>query len=191
MADRAVVLVLNSEKMLVDLLVRSLEGDDLAMFGAASVTEAARLFEQNQPDLVIVDPAVPDGFDFMDQVRSGLKPARVIALVDSDDVRKRVANRGIEQTVEKADGLDALIRAIRYFLPAHLAGDSVGILVVDDEEGMRTMLIDYLGSRGYAALGAEDGREALQLLEQDLSTELSCSTSACRVWVVWKPFARS
>ena len=150
MADRAVVLVLNSEKMLVDLLVRSLEGDDLAMFGAASVTEAARLFEQNQPDLVIVDPAVPDGFDFIDQVRCGLKPARVVAFVDSDDVRKRVANRGIEQTVEKADGLDALIRAIRSFLPVHLAGDSVRILVVDDEDGMRTMLIDYLGSRGYA-----------------------------------------
>lgn len=172
MADRAVVLVLNSEKILVDLLVRSLEGDDLAMFGAASVVEAARLFEQHQPDLVIVGATVPDGFDFMDQVQSGLKPARVVALVDSDDVRKRVTNRGIDQTVEKTAGLDALVSTIRSFLPVQLAGDSVGILVVDDEDGMRTMLMDYLGSRGYAAFAAKDGSEALQLLEQDLSIRL-------------------
>ena len=46
MSDRAIVLVVNKEKILVDLLVRSLDGEDLAMFGAASVAEATRLFEQ-------------------------------------------------------------------------------------------------------------------------------------------------
>ncbi len=171
MSDRAVVLVLNREKILVDLLVRSLESDDLAMFGAASVVEATRLFEQHRPDLVIVDPAVPEGFEFMDQVRTGLKPALIVALVDTDEIRERVAQAGVERTVEQSSGLDGLVDAIRSSLSGgvavQLGGDSTRILVVDDEEGMRTTLVDYLGSRGYAAFGARDGREGVEFVVED------------------------
>src|SRR3954468_11146000 len=38
------------------------------------------------------------------------------------------------------------------------------ILIVDDSELIRTMLIDYLAEAGYAATGAADGREAIQYL---------------------------
>ena len=37
------------------------------------------------------------------------------------------------------------------------------ILVVDDETAIREVLIEFLSSHGYAAQGAENGREALQL----------------------------
>ena len=73
MSDRAVVLVLNREKILVDLLVRFSGRRRSRDVRAASVVEAMRLFEQHRPDLVIVDPAVPEGFEFMDQVRTGFK----------------------------------------------------------------------------------------------------------------------
>ena len=177
MSDRAIVLVVNREKILVDLLVRSLEGEDLAMFGAASVVEATRLFEQHRPDLIIVDPTVAGGFEFMDQVRSGLKPARIVALVDSDEDRERVKGAGVELILDKAAGLDGLVGAIRSSLSGGLAvqlgGDtSTRILVVDDEEGMRTMLVDYLGSSGYQVFAARDGREAVEFVADDPSVRL-------------------
>ena len=173
MSDRAIVLVVNKEKILVDLLVRSLDGEDLAMFGAASVAEATRLFEQHRPDLIIVDPTVAGGFEFMDQVRSGLKPARIVALVDSDEVRERVVDVGVELTLDKAAGLDGLVGAIRSSLSDGTAvrlgggGDLTRILVVDDEEGMRATLVDYLGSCGYRVFAARDGREAVEFVAND------------------------
>ncbi len=176
MSDRAIVLVVSREKIFVDLLVRALEGDDLAMYGAASVVEATRLFEQHRPDLIIVDPAIPGGFEFMDQVRSGLKPARIVALVDSDEMRDRVTGVGVELTLDKAAGLDELVGAIRPCLSGDLevkvGGDRTRILVADDEEGMRTMLVDYLSSNGYAAFAARDGRDAVEFVADDPSVRL-------------------
>ena len=37
------------------------------------------------------------------------------------------------------------------------------ILVVDDEVAIREVLIEFLSNHGYAAQGAENGREALQM----------------------------
>jgi DNA-binding response OmpR family regulator len=141
------------------------------MFGAASVVEATRLFEQHRPDLIIVDPTVAGGFEFMDQVRSGLKPPRIVALVDSDEDRERVKSAGVELTLDKAAGLDGLVDAIRSSLSGSLAvqvgGNSTRILVADDEEGMRTLLVDYLSSSGYQAFAARDGREAVEFVADD------------------------
>lgn len=38
------------------------------------------------------------------------------------------------------------------------------ILVVDDEMAIREVLIEFLSEHGYAATGAENGREALQMV---------------------------
>jgi len=39
------------------------------------------------------------------------------------------------------------------------------ILVVDDEVAIREVLIEFLSEHGYAAEGAEDGREALEMVK--------------------------
>jgi DNA-binding NtrC family response regulator len=43
---------------------------------------------------------------------------------------------------------------------------AIPILVVDDEPGLRRLACQTLERAGYATLEAEDGRQALQLLEQ-------------------------
>lgn len=42
------------------------------------------------------------------------------------------------------------------------------VLVVDDDEALRTMLVDFLTKSGYQAWEAADGREAVELLHQGL-----------------------
>ncbi len=176
MTEKAVILIVNKERILVDLLVRSLDGDDLATYGSISVLEASRLFEQHQPDLVIIDPTLDDGFDFLDKARSGLKPARVLALVDSVDVRNQVIAAGVDRTADKNAGLDVLVTEIRSSLHSRLSvqvgDDSIPVLIADDEFGIRDMLADYLNSRGYITLVAADGREALEHVRQDPSLRL-------------------
>jgi DNA-binding response OmpR family regulator len=182
MAERAVVLVINKEKILVDLLVRSLEGDDMAMFGASSIAEGQWIFEQRKPDLVIIDPTIKDALPFIEKVRNGLKPAEVVALVDSGDsaeeveIREQVARAGISRTADRSGGLDTLVDAIRQTLDSGMAV-SMGkgrtkVLVVDDDDGMRTMLADFLGSRGYAVGLAENGIEGLEMLRKDPTWDL-------------------
>jgi DNA-binding NtrC family response regulator len=44
--------------------------------------------------------------------------------------------------------------------------DKETILVVDDEESLRTVVVDLLGHLGYCTLSAANGREALELAER-------------------------
>ena len=152
-------------------MIRFLEGDGLAIFGAASVAEATRLLERHRPDLVIVDPTIPNAFEFIDEARGGLKPARVVALVDSDNASDRAPAAGIERMADKTAGLEGLVDAIRssldWGLAVQAAGDRIQVLVADDEEGMTVKLADYLGSRGYVPFQAKDGREAVDLVQEN------------------------
>jgi hypothetical protein len=43
--------------------------------------------------------------------------------------------------------------------------DKETILVVDDEESLRTVIVDLLGHLGYCTLSAANGREALEVAE--------------------------
>jgi DNA-binding response OmpR family regulator len=176
MSERAIILVVNTERILVDLLVRSLEGDDLATYGASSVFEASRLFENHQPDLVIIDPTIDGGFDFLKKVQTGLKPARILALFDSADVRNKLEVAGVDCMADKNAGLDALVTEIRSCLKSGLSvqvgDDSVPILIADDESGMRGVLAEYLNSRGYATWVADDGRAAVDHVRHNPSLRL-------------------
>ena len=44
--------------------------------------------------------------------------------------------------------------------------DKETILVVDDEESLRTVVVDLLGHLGYCTLSAANGREALEVAER-------------------------
>ena len=56
MAKKATILIIDKEKMIVDLLVRSLSSADTTVLGATSAEEAARLIDLYGPELVVIDP---------------------------------------------------------------------------------------------------------------------------------------
>jgi DNA-binding response OmpR family regulator len=183
MAERAVVLVINREKRLGDLLGRSLEGDGLAMFGASSIAEGLWIFERRKPNLVIIDPTIAEALPFIGKVRAGLNPPELVALVDSGDsseaaqTRAQAIEAGVSRTADKSGGLDSLVDAIRNALDPGMAvsmdSGRVKVLVVDDDDGMRAMLTDYLGSRGYAVGLAANGIDGLEILRKDPSWSLA------------------
>ena len=43
----------------------------------------------------------------------------------------------------------------------------IKILVVDDEEYIREVIVEYLNNEGYLPIQAEDGKEAKELLEKE------------------------
>ena len=168
MGTRSVVLVIDRQKILVDLVIQALQGDRLDAFGVTSIREAARAFEEHRPDLAIVDPTTEGLSEFLELARGGLKPPKIVGLVDSDESRAAADEAGIECVADKAAGFDELVATIRAILDPELAVQSnesgVRVLVVDDNDGRRSV-IDFLNRRGYLASGTRSARDALQLLQ--------------------------
>ena len=54
MAKKATILIIDKEKMIVDLLVRSVSSADTTVLGATSAEEAARLIDLYGPELVVI-----------------------------------------------------------------------------------------------------------------------------------------
>jgi CheY-like chemotaxis protein len=48
------------------------------------------------------------------------------------------------------------------------------ILIIDDDEGLRTELIQVLGFEGYEAIGAENGHEGILTAQQHLPHLIVC-----------------
>jgi DNA-binding NtrC family response regulator len=171
MAKRATILIVNKEKILVDLLIRSLSSPALLIVGATSADEGGRLAAMHAPDLLVIDPSIENGIPLLSSVRSGPFKAKVIAVAGSEDIRKMVQGMGVNTVVDRDAGLDSLVAAIRAALPPDLnvlgEDNRISVLVCDDEDQIRNVLSEFLTSRNYAVSTAKNGREALERVESN------------------------
>ena len=171
MPKKATVLIVDREKILVDLLIRALSSPELSVLGTTSAEDASRLVDLHGPNLLVIDPSIQNGFPLISSVRSGPFKTKVVAVTGSDEIRDRVRAMGIETAVDRNSGLDALAAAIRNALPSDISvmsqDDRIGVLIVDDEDGIRNVLAEFLGGHGYAVSMAKNGREAIERLENE------------------------
>jgi CheY-like chemotaxis protein len=68
---KATILIVDKEKILIDLLIRTLSSSDLSVIGATSGNEGARLVDLHRPDLLVIDPAVENALPLIASVRAG------------------------------------------------------------------------------------------------------------------------
>jgi DNA-binding NtrC family response regulator len=154
---KATILIVDKEKILIDLLVRTLSTSDVSVLGATSADEAARLVDKQRPDLLVIDPSVENAGLLITSVSSGAFETKVVH-------------------IDRNAGLDALVTTVRAALPGDL--QIVGhpgrakILICDDEPELRTVLLDFLKSRGYSVTTASNGEEALEMLKADDSIQI-------------------
>jgi DNA-binding NarL/FixJ family response regulator len=92
--------------------------DDIKVVGEASDgLEAVRLAERLKPDVVVMDLEMPrmDGFDATQRIKERNLAQRVIILTihGQDDARERAARVGADDFVEKEEGFQTLVDAIR------------------------------------------------------------------------------
>jgi DNA-binding NtrC family response regulator len=176
MAQKATILIVDKEKILVDLLVRALTSPDISVFGTTSADEGARLVDLHGPDLLVIDPSIQNAQPLMASVRSGQFKAKIVAVAGDNESRGQVQALNIETIVDRNAGWEALVAAIRAALPANLriSGQTelASILIVDDEEDIRTVLEEYLKPRGYKVSFAKNGLEALERIQQDASIQI-------------------
>src|SRR5437879_7522020 len=164
MAKKATILIVDKEKILVDLLIRALSSPELLVIGTTSADEGARLVDLHGPDLSVIDASVQNGLPLVSSLNSGPIKTKIVAVVDSREIREQVEALHVETIVDRGSGWEALVGAIRAALPADLRilgqGERASILICDDEDDIRAVLAEYLKVRGYAVSLAKHGREA-------------------------------
>ncbi len=179
------ILVIDDDRMNCDLLQAVFTRHGYDVHTATSGLEGINLFRQHAPRVTILDLRMPemDGLTVLKEIRAIDPHAPVIilgggaseiqenqarALRVTDFVRKGLSldvlvegvNRVAQQPMRKQDVLGGTAVAG----PAADTGETV--LVVDDEQLVRDLLVQFLSLRGYRTLGAKDGPEALSVVEQ-------------------------
>ncbi|HLH32667.1 MAG TPA: response regulator [Terriglobia bacterium] len=177
MAKKATILIVDKEKILVDLLIRALSSADLSVVGATSADEGARLIDLHAPDLIVIDPSLQNGLPLLASLGSSEAKSKIIVVAASDEIRARATDIGVPTIVDRDAGFDALVAAIRGQLPSDLkilgSDNSIHVLVCDDEEELRTLLSEFLKTRGYAVGMAANGREAVEYIRNHPETKIA------------------
>jgi DNA-binding response OmpR family regulator len=172
---KATILIVDKEKILIDLLIRTLSTPDLLIIGATSGDAGARLTDTHRPDVMVIDPEVENALLLIGSLRSGASKTKIVGLAGSEEARQRMDALGADSIVDRSSGLDALATAIRDVLSADVQmrhADHVKILVCDDEDEMHRLLLEFLKPRGYTILPAPNGKDAVEKVRQDPSIQI-------------------
>ena len=108
MGQKATILIVDKEKILVDLLVRALTSPDLSVFGTTSADEGARLVALHGPDLLVIDPSIQNGLPLMSSMRSGQFQAKIVVVAGNDESREQLKTLNVETIVDRNQGWEAL-----------------------------------------------------------------------------------
>lgn len=169
--------------------IRSIITEYLVLHGcqvtqASNGLEALNSVRQVRPDLLVLDIMMPrlGGVEAMVQIRNDFPEVAVIIVtgIPDDALRGRALALGAAALLPKPLDLDLLGSIVSTVTawsvqpaeppggraPAQGAGASARtrILVVDDDDEMRSLLQDFLEGEQYDAVLACDGLEALQIV---------------------------
>ncbi len=172
------VLVVDDDRINRMLLRRIVSKQGYAVDLAEDGVEAVAMVEENQYGLVFMDCEMPrmDGWEATRTIRrtigSRLPIIAATAYVSSSD-RKRCEDAGMNEFLPKPlsveSVLDVLQRcfAVEPVEPPLMAPRSGRVLVVDDDRINRLLLRRIVSKQGYAVDLAEDGVEAVAMVEEN------------------------
>ncbi|CAH2605637.1 Histidine kinase (plasmid) [Rhodovastum atsumiense] len=180
------ILLVDDDELVRETLAAQLEDVGFSTLVAASGAEALELLQSGEEADALVSDLSMYGMNGVETIRQArhLRPGlpcflltgymgERAALSSGDSfalVRKPVAGRAlaarIRASLEAARNPDSGRKAASGDgqAPAAHPREDVTVMVVEDDESLRESLADFLDLEGIRAVGAADGREALQLL---------------------------
>ena len=172
----AVILVVDDDRLICDLLQVALEKEGYEVVTASNGYEALELFIKRRPSLTIVDTCMPglDGIEVIKQIRLQDSHAAVMVLtgLDSESLKSQARMWDVTEFLSKSAPLSQLMGAVDRTLQksenaaAACRQEPASIMVVDDDRVLRELLADFLTTRGYQVLAAQDGQTALSMFNE-------------------------
>jgi PAS domain S-box-containing protein len=170
------VLVIDDDANTRDLIERSLVREGLRVETAVTGEEGLQLARQQRPDAIILDIILPkmDGWTVLSTLKADPDLAEIPVIVLSFISNK---NRGFalgasDYLTKPFDGkrLAALLSKYQPDRKQDLLPVADQILVVEDDSTTRQLLRGLLQRQGWIVLEAENGQEALQMIQHSPPT---------------------
>jgi len=168
--DRAVegrlVLIVESDESARELLVSYLRPEGYRTATSQPGTSAVELAAKLRPDAITLNALTPGrgGWETLASLKMNPATAEIpVIIVSVVDQRRMGFAMGAAEYLVKPVARPALLRAVQKWVPQH---KEASILVTDDDPAVVEMVREFLTGAGYRVLTAYDGRQALQLLDQ-------------------------
>jgi DNA-binding response OmpR family regulator len=173
-----VVLVVDEDNAFASAVARALKKDGHDVVVAASGQKALSLIAHSAPQLVIVDLMMPaiNGLQLLlvlksDSATSAIPVIAWTATITEDITKQALAFGADAMLVKTRFSMSELRRLVRRLTaeaqPAHDEPRVHRILVVEDDDATREAVMKHLTTAGYAVHEAENGWEALLMLDRD------------------------
>ncbi|MBS0171722.1 MAG: response regulator [Nitrospira sp.] len=179
------LLVIDDDQLHCDLLHMALARQGYQVRTATSGREGVAVFRQLRPAVTLLDLRMPDmdGLAVLKEIRTIDPQSGVIMLGGgaTEELENHARQLRVTDFFRKGLSLDVLIGAVHRVAQQARRGGSAAasrveeerestaqeqILVVDDDVMARDLLARFLGLRGYRVRAAQDGREALRMVEE-------------------------
>lgn len=167
------LLIVDDEKGLCEYLKNFFAPKGYQVFIATKAEDALSIIGEQSPELVFLDINMPDmsGLELLRLIKKDSPRTKVIIVTvsDDEDTREKALTLGADEFVRKpftTDYLeDIVILKVNEITETK---ESARILIVDDEEGIRSSLRGFLSMRFECAIvEADDGKKAISLLRED------------------------
>lgn len=162
--DGETVLVIDDDATVRDLMTQYLIEEGYQVVTASRGEEGLKLAKELKPDLITLDVMMPemDGWGVLALLKADpeLADIPVIMLTIIDNKRMGFA-LGASEYLTKPVRPERLREVLKKYLRPPSA-----ILVVEDEESTRLMMVDMLKQEGWEVHEAENGRVALEQMEK-------------------------
>src|SRR4030067_244288 len=171
------ILVVDDDDPIRFLLMDTLAALGYKACGAINGEEALTKVAQEGVDLVVTDIRMPrlNGVDLLKQIKEKFPdlPVLIITAYNYTYTKDQVLQSGADGFLAKPFRISKIEEQIRSILK-HKTGkvpivqsEPKRILVADDDEVLRNMLVETLESLGYLVVGVEDGEEALACIQKE------------------------
>jgi len=165
------ILVVDDDRYLLDLLIETLKTIGYNAVGVSRPREALTILRTDKFGLVITDIKMPDmdGVEFSRRVKEEHPdlPVILISGVLGSSLIHGSEAEGFLAKPFRIGQMEELIENVISGIPREDSCTvSERILVVDDDDTFRLMLMETLKLSGYVVAGARDGQEAISLLRK-------------------------
>lgn len=160
------VLVIDEKRDTFESLRNALKGE-YELIWASTGAEGLNFAEIHKPSLILLDVILSDwdGWEILQRLKSNAESAHVPVIINSMVENRSLAlSLGASGYVTKPATEDEIREAINKLAipPARL------VMVVDDDPDFRSFVAEVLEQASYDVLQAEDGRQALDLLKDEV-----------------------
>jgi DNA-binding NtrC family response regulator len=165
------ILVVDDDHYLLDLLIETLKTIGYNAVGVSRPQEALTMLKTDKFELVITDIKMPDmdGIEFSRRVKENHPDLPVIfisGVLGSSLLHGSEAEGFLAKPFRIGQMEELIENVISGLSKEDDSPASERILVVDDDDTFRLMLLETLKLSGFAVAGARDGQEAISLLHQ-------------------------